>query len=435
MRLPTKIPTLLALILIIILIGGVIVLERIFRTPSTASGSQKPEHVHFTNISDTSFSVTWTTQLPTTGTVLVSAPDKSNQIYYDERDANGKLSPFVTHSVTIRDAKPLTDYSITLLSNGQKHLDNGNPYAIHTAATLPPNTSGLEPAYGTARSAVDQPLEGSIVYLTVEGSQELSTITKPSGLWLIPLNQIRTADLTSYLPTVDRMTENIIVEAQNEQATAVTDTLNDSPVPEMIEGKSYDFRRQQAKTSETKTLALRQTTAPLPTGSVLGVNNNRTFTITLTSPSEGAALPTNLPLITGTGIPNTYVGISVGITQIMSGSAKVDANGLWNFTPPRPLPAGRESVTITALDQSGKPVAITHTFQILKSGTQVLGDATPSATLVPTESPIPTLEASPSGSSSLSGEPPPDTGNELPTILLILLGFGFLVSGGVVALK
>ena len=73
---------------------------------------------------------------------------------------------------------------------------------------------------------------------------------------------------------------------------------------------------------------------------------------------------------------------------------------------------------MTSLDASGKTVAVTHLFEILKSGTQVLGDATPSATLEPTPT------------STLAGEPIPTSGSILPTLIIVFIGFGLLVAGG-----
>jgi hypothetical protein len=434
MKFSTKIPTIVGLLLLIGIIGSIIVLERVFRSPSTASESSQPDNITITNISDTSFTFTWTTQLAATGTILVSTTGKSNRIYYDERDSTGKLGAYTTHSITVRDAAPGGAYSISLLSGGKQYQDGGNPFTVQTPPALPPNSNGLEPAYGTIRGTDDAPLEGALVYVTVEGGQELSALTKPSGLWLIPLNQIRTGDFSDYLPVAERMTENLSVQANELQSSAVTDTLNDSPVPDMTVGKTYDFRKQQAKTSASKAVALRPADQ-LPQGTaVLGVTTKKSFTVSLVSPAEGSALATTFPYVQGTGIPGTFVGISLGITHIISGSSKVDANGLWTFTPPKALSPGKQSVTISAVDDKGKPAAITHTFTILKSGTQVLGDATPSATLAPTVATTiePTTETIPE--STLSGEPPPTSGNELPTILMILLGIGLCVVGTIAVL-
>lgn len=117
------------------------------------------------------------------------------------------------------------------------------------------------------------------------------------------------------------------------------------------------------------------------------------------------------------------------MTKPTGGTATVMKDGTWQYTPLHLLSPGLQSVTITTVNEGGKTVALTHTFTILKSGTQVLGDATPSGTLAPTSGP--TIFATPSPTSTLAGAPVPTSGTSLPTILLILFGLAFLGSGAV----
>lgn len=111
----------------------------------------------------------------------------------------------------------------------------------------------------------------------------------------------------------------------------------------------------------------------------------------------------------------------------ISATIAVEADGVWRYTPSRPLSEGKQSVTITTTDQNGQAKALTNTFEVLKSGTQVLGDATPSATLIPTPTDI--VESTPTPTATLSGEPMPTSGNQLPLIMLLILG-GTLLLGG-----
>ena len=411
-----RIPTIAGLFLVVALVGSIIFFtERALRSPSGAAGSYQPKNIKRTNVSDTTFTVSWTTESPATGTILLSSPGKSNRIYYDERDGGGKLGSYTSHFVTVRDATANTQYSWKLLSNGKTHLDGTKPYELTTPTTLPPNTSGLDPAYGTIFTSQGVAASGALVYLTLAGEQELSAISKESGLWLIPLTQVRTADLTRLLPTVERMDETILVTHETGEIAAQTDSLNDSPVPEMTIGQTYDFRRQNAKTTTSSPTAL------LPVGgSVLGTTN-QTPVVTLVTPAQNSSLPTTLPLFSGTGVPGKFVSLTIGIANPISGSTKVQSDGTWNFTPPKSLTPGKQSVTITTVDASGKAVAITRTFEILKSGTQVLGVATPSGTL--------TLTPTPTEESTLSGEEIPTSGNALPTIMLLVLGLGLIFSG------
>lgn len=449
MKFPKKIPTLVGLLSVVILVGVVVVFsETLLRVPLRASGSQQPTEVQVTNVSDVSFTVTWLTGSPATGSVLVSSPGKANRLYYDQRDASGKLGTYTAHSVTVLNVTPNTQFTMKVLSNGKPFEDKQGPYAIRTPATLPANTNALEPAYGTVYANDNTPVEGALVYLTLEGGRRLSTLTKSSGLWLIPLSRVRTEDLSGYLAVSDRITESIIVRHRDSQIRATTDPLNDSPVPDMVLGQTYDFRGLQVNTVSNKALAL-QSTPPQPQapeqtigGSVISASTAKKQSVALVSPADGAALPTTLPLISGTGIPSAFVGVTVGINTPQSGSTKVNTDGTWNFTPSKHLVPGKQSVTITTVDDKGKTVAITHAFQILKSGTQVLGDATPSATLTVTLAPTASATATPTESiteaptteSTLSGEPIPETGSTLPTIILLLIGLGLLASG-VVAIK
>lgn len=429
MHFPTKIPTLLGIFLVIIVVGVIAVgSESFMQTQTRASGSIQPAGVTITNISDTTFTVSWTTPVPATGAISVGG-----RVLFDDQDTKTQ-EKYTSHSVTFRGASASTSYEVTIVSDGKKSLDGDKPYSIRTAPTLTTTSGNLEPAYGTILNADTSPVKGALVFVTLDGSQTLSTVTKPSGTWLIPLNLIRTKDLTSFLPVTERMNVNITVMGNGLSTTAITDTLNSSPVPDMILGKIYDFRKANAKIPGAP-IALNPTQAPTKAGSaVLGTSSAKAAnTVTLTIPAQGAALPTTIPLIQGTGIPGKTVSIVLGITNPVGGSATVGSDGLWSYTPTKPLSPGGQSVTITTKDVNNKPVAITHLFTIFKSGTQVLGDATPSATLTPTATLAPI--ATETAESTLAAQEPPTSGSVLPTIVLLLLGIGLMMGGGVALIK
>ena len=415
------------ILLLVFLVGGIAVAERLFRQPTTASGSVTPTNVTIANVTDSSFNVTWTTQFPATGAVEAQSANDKKRVIFDERDTDARsVKKYTTHSVTVRNLAPDTSYGVTILSAGKPMRDAGKPYPGRTAPTVAPVTAGLEPAYGMVTTATGAPADGALVYLTLEGSQTLSTLVKPSGSWMVPLNLVRTQDLSRYLALTERMTENITVVFNGEQTAAVTDTLNDAPVPTMIIGKTYDFRKVQADSGATGAAPLADTFSQTPTvlGSQTAPQPN-TYTVTLAAPAQGASLPTTLPLVQGTGVPGKTVTVTVGITNPTTGTTTVGTDGVWRYTPPSPLSAGKQSVTVTTQNAEGKPVAITHTFEILKSGTQVLGVATPSATLAPTFTPAPT--------STMAGQEVPISGSPIPTLLLLILG-ALLLTGGAVAL-
>ncbi len=427
MGIPKKIPTLVGLLLLALFVGVFIVLfERSASSPAKADSLTSPKNIIVTNVTDKSFTVTWTTDTPTTGALSVTGEGTKSQTVFDERDIAGRkdmMESYRTHSATLRNAEPETIYTFSFLSGG-KPFRSADSFTVQTGPQLPGSVS-LEPAYGTIRTTDNQPAEGALVYLTIDGSQKLSAVTSTNGTWLIPLNLIRAATLSEYLPTKERMTESLTVVHPDGNASATTDTLNDAPVPQMQIGKTYDFRRQQANAvpgqRQEPTAVLGETTQQ--TQSTSG------FPVTIVKPGQNTAVPSNLPLIQGTGVPGNTVAIALGITSPTGGSAVVGGDGIWRFTPTTALNPGKQSVTITSLDTTGNAVAVTHMFDVLKSGTQVLGEATPSATLAPT------VSLTPAPTSTLAGQEIPTSGNMLPVLILAFLSLGLMTTGAFIFVK
>ena len=188
----------------------------------------------------------------------------------------------------------------------------------------------------------------------------------------------------------------------------------------LLIGKTYDFRGLQSKNNKS---TLAQATNPNVLGSQTEVK------IALSQPAQNAHITSNYPLVSGTGIPGKPVTVTLGITKPYTGTATVSPDGTWRYSPTKPLAPGRQSVTMTTFTADNKPFAVTNIFEIMKSGTQVLGDATASGSLV---TPSPTLATTPVPTSTLAGEPLPISGNFAPTLLLLILGLGLLAGSVIV---
>jgi len=421
-----KIPTIVGLLLV-----GLAVLlfrfafDRMSPLLSRASATHTPQRVTVSNISDTAFTVSWTTGESATGAVVVegiNAPVYDDQLAISAGTTPENKQAYLTHSVSVRNLKPDTAYRFRILSGGKIFSNNTAAYELRTAPILTGTGTSLEPAYGQVTNPSGSPAEGALVYLTPENGQTLSAIVNASGSWVIPLNLARTDNFTSYLTPSERINESILIRTSDGEASALTDTVNDNPVPAMTIGKTYDFRKIQAAQPQNRALA----DAP---PAVLGTSaTNSQATITITKPAQGSAIPSNLPLIQGTGVPGNNILIILGMQNPISTTITVQADGVWRYTPVRPLSEGKQSVTITTTDQNGKTKALTNTFEVLKSGTQVLGDATPSATLIPTPT-TDITESTPTPVATLSGEPMPTSGNQLPLIMLLILGVTLLLGG------
>ncbi len=432
-----RIPTLLALLLLLIIIAGIgFLFEGMTKQDAKASLSVEPKSVMVTNLTDTSFTFTWQTDELASGSLLVTSVSGKKYSAFDDRDITGKMEKYLTHSITVRTLAPSTTYDVTVLSNGKKFPIEKKSFQVTTLPPLSSESALLDPAFGSIQTASSLPAEGALVYLSLEGSQTLSTLVRTSGSWIIPLSLIRTQDGTAYVTQQERINETIIVQLGTGESRITTDTLNDAPVPDIILGETYDFRGRDAKKTTPSTLAQNPITPTTkPNQAVLGVaSDTATSGVALTAPVQGSSITSTKPLITGIGIPGKTVTITIGISDPTIGTTTIGKDGIWSYTPKQALLPGKQSVTITTVDKKNKPIAITHTFTILKSGSQVLGDATPSATIEATpsatETPTPTEEATPTA--ELIADEIPTSGSILPTLLLIVLGCSLFIGGGTI---
>lgn len=424
---PTKkLPTIVGIILVILLMTGISFLfQMLTKTQTRASTSIEPQQVTVTNVTDSAFTLVWKTEEQASGALLAVDTNGKKYSGFDERDATGKLGKYITHSVTIRSVTPQMTYNVTILSNGKKYPTDKKSYQVTTYQALTETPANIDPSYGKVITSDGAAAEGAIIFLTLTDSQTLSTLVRNSGSWIIPLSTIRTFDGSAYLPASERIIETLDIQKGTMESKVLTDTLNDSPVPDITLGQPFDFRNRDAKKPTTSSLAAAtpQSNTPAQTA-VLGA---ATGSVVLTAPAEGAGVSTFRPQITGLGVAGKKVTISLGLTNPFTGTTTVGKDGLWKYTPVKSLTPGKQRVTISSVDKNNKPIVITHTFTVLKSGTQVLGDATASAELA---TPTPTIEETATESSELASEPMPTSGSPLPTVILLLLGSLLIIGGG-----
>ncbi|MCL5675629.1 MAG: Ig-like domain-containing protein [Patescibacteria group bacterium] len=441
-----RIPTLLGLFLILIgLVATAFLVGSAQRFFLKAGPSAAPKDVKITNISDTSFSVSFTTpDAPVSAAVSYGESASLGNTANDDRvQAGATQDRYTTHHITLRFLKASTKYFFKIISGTQTYDNQGVPYSVVTAPGLATVNSAGNPVYGTVLKTDKSPAVGAIVYLTVNNSSPLSALVKSSGSWLITLNNVRTADLSSYLtvkPNGDP--ENIFVQGGFDGvATAQTVTGNDAPVPAITLGQTYNFTSGQPKAvltenSATSSATPSPTPAPLvsntitPTPTVFSSASSSGFiseqtatsSATLISPGENSVLNDTRPTFTGVGVPGQTITITVHSDTAYSATVVVGPDGRWSWTPPGNLSPGDHTVTIASANTNGQNAnSATQNFTVLASGTSVTESATPSATLTPTFTPVPTLSAS---STAI-----PVTGTTLPTYLLLLAGMVIIIIG------
>jgi len=211
-----QIPTMLGLfVLVVSLVGGVLLIGNgagVFAPRATAETT--PKNIRVSNVTDSSFTVSFLTEGDTVGFVKYgTTPDKLNSQSSDDRDQlTGTVGQYKTHHITIRGITPNTQYYYVLGTGSGATFDNsGTPFSIKTAQRggAP---SAAKTAYGTVLTASGAPADGAIVYISIPNVGEMSSLVKATGSWAIPLSNARNADGSGYASISDDSVMSILVQ-------------------------------------------------------------------------------------------------------------------------------------------------------------------------------------------------------------------------------
>ena len=433
-------PTALGLFILLVAIGvGVYLVKTRTSYDTKADEKAVPKQIMITNVTDTGFSVSWITDKTTSGLVKYGTETSSiKQTALDDRDQlSGESGQFELHHVTLKSLKPQTTYFFKLESGGKQFDNNGKAFEKQTGPTLgtPP---AADPVYGTVNSSTGSGAEGVIVYVNIANAAPLSALAKTGGNWALSLSTARSEDLNSYL-NYDTQATIVNLMAQGGKAgvsPVITTTANDSPVPDITLGQSQDFRTTALAEPPLLTDNTAGEAAPASGFSFEPVSSEsatatQSGEVTLDNPSfNGEVINATRPAIIGTGPKGTVLSITVNSENEYTGSATIDDDGEWEFTPPEGLEPGAHTVTVSYIDTEGVEQTITRNFVIAAAG----------------ESETPAITATPSGNSSgatdsgRTEQPSTDSGVPEPgtfeiTLMMLLTGLGLLVGGIIVKNK
>lgn len=391
-----RFPTLLGIIVIAVGIGitsflvnqGIITLSR-------ATPSQDPQTARITNISDASFTVSYRTAGAVPGSIAYGKTKDLGLVALDERDqVAGSAKNYQIHSITVRDLQPNTQYFFSIISGNGTFLNNGAPFTVTTAPTSTSKPTSQQPLTGKIISSDGTAPAESIVYLSIANAQSLSTVTKPDGTYIIPLNTLLMKDLSSPFELTPDTKINLLVLGQTQQSTVVLTTKQSSPVPTITLSQNYDFSAGTTPLdADQSAIASQAAQTSFPFLSTSEVTNNKTPQVV--SPKNDETFTDQQPVFSGTAAPNSDVTVVIHSDTQVQSQVKTNANGSWSYRPTTKLAPGNHKITVTAKDSLGILNTITRSFTVHAQGSQVSQTATPSATVTPrlttTISPTPTL--------------------------------------------
>jgi hypothetical protein len=386
-----RMPTLLGLILIVIGIAGTSYLVQIGAIPFLhAAPPETPTNIRVTNVSDESFTVTYTTEASVIGSINLTKQDGQNQVILDDRDqASGTPTFHQVHSITAHSLKPKTDYSFTITSGTKTFQNNQTSFTITTGQTISDPPSSEDPLAGRVILPDGSPPSEALVYATTTDGQTLSAIVKATGLYVIPLNSMRTANFSSYIVFNAKTTLQLLWSTNTLTSKANILASERNPVPTVTLSNDYDFTTQTNPIASTSAIVLNFPSFALD-------NTVQAAPIAITNPTKNETFTDAQPVLQGKAQPNATVSIEIHSDTAITTNVTADTNGNWKYRPTTPLAPGQHTITITTKDQFGILQTLKQTFTIFASGSQVAEAATPSATIVPpTATPKPQATATP----------------------------------------
>jgi len=332
-----RIPTIVGIFLLLLGITlGVYLVQMGGQSFSTKAGpGQTPSDIRITNVTDNSFTVSWRTEAETLGFLHYGTKRTNlNLSALDERDKSSTAGrSYKNHYVSVSGLLPETLYYFEIISGDESLIfDNGGqPYTVTTGKSLQGAVSA-DTAYGTILYSNLAPADGALVYVTMTGGAPLSSLSGSTGTWAVPLSSLRTFDLADFLD-YDRETAELSIEVlgpEGSVATAVTTTINDSPVKDIILGSVHDFTGNRSEKKATATESSQFKFEPL-------TDNSTEQNVKVNNPLEGEKLNSEKPEFLGEGPPGTEIEIVLESNEAINKTVVVDDDGSWSWTAPTDL--------------------------------------------------------------------------------------------------
>lgn len=426
-----KIPTLFGLFILALGIGTTTLLtNRGIFFQSNASSANQPQNVRITNITDKSFSVSYSTNEKTSGAVNYGQTTSLGQSALDQRDKDsGKLTSYLIHSITVDNLQPLTKYYFTIISGTNTYYNNNKPFEITTGPPIITNASEEAKITGKIFLPDSNFPSEAIVYVTLDNSQVVSALAQKDGSYDIPLNSIRINDLSSYYKFDKNSVIKMLIYGDLLTSNVVLSKNQINTIPPITLSKDYNFLVEDFPSASPSANFL---SFPSLTSTVSAQK------VKILTPKENQGFTDDQPLFKGTAKPGESVQIDIHSDEAIQAKVTTDKNGNWSYQPSQPLSPGTHTITITAKDVSGILRTISQSFVVYASGTQIpnaSGSPTPTPTPISntltspiptaTYTPTPTIITSQVPTATTSGTPLPPTGNPF----IITFGIvGFVIS-------
>ncbi len=394
-----RIPTIVALLVLLFVVGisTILVQTGVFYIGKAAPDTN-PQNFSISNITDTSFTVIFTTAGLVEGTVALTNSDTGNTISLDDRDKKtGVKNKYFSHHITIQNLKPKTSYSFKLLVGSDEYENQS--YTTTTGVTIESPPPAQNPIYGRVLNPDGTQDNDAIVSARTESSSLITAHTTQKGEFILPTNSLRNIQHDGYIILSENTEFDISAIKQNMKTSVKASFKISQNLPPITLLQEYVF-----------TPNIKPTQTPIATGLDAGISSGETDPLSITTPREDESFTDLKPLFEGTALPEQTVNLSV--SGVFSQQVLANVVGYWSFRPSVDFPPGKYTLLASSKNSLGDTINASSNFSIFPQGSQVLADSL-NPTTTPTSAPTPT--SSPTPTPLPSSTPTPIQSTPIPT--------------------
>jgi hypothetical protein len=246
------------IIIAILLVGLPIVVfasYQVYQFFIRASVEAKPQNVVLSNLTTSSVTVSWTTEVSATGSVIPVSNGQEMSPVLDER-GTGKTK---THYVVLTSLEPNKQYEFFIVSNSEKYDSEGEESFSFKTAPITAQAPTPNPIHGTVSGASGEDI---VVYamLKDKSAYPVSAIMPRGGNWIMDLSALRTVNDGS-LVSVGPSTNFVLVAVSGLEEGAI------------LEGTFSELFDSNGKLKDVNSLNVAENTSlylPFPEESFLG---------------------------------------------------------------------------------------------------------------------------------------------------------------------
>lgn len=406
-----RIPTLLGFLLVGF---GIFISSWFLQTgvlfPTEAASGTTPQQIRLSNVSDTGFTVSYTTRDSVIGYVLYGTTPETASRAVDIRDTSEAPSQYGVHVISLPSLSSNTTYYYRIVSGDKEYMKDGAPFTFKTPATLnegKPSSLTLSGTIQQPDGAVQSPV---VVYVSVSGSQVVSTLSLKDGTFSFSYVGLRSEDLASYMALSNDLAITLLASDGTFSSKVLSSVGDSNPLPTFLLSQNYNFMTGESPLGEFNASSSADTSG-FPSFTVTD-DEEETDTAEIITPETNEGFSDQQPQFNGRALPNEEVSIVIHSDEEIKATVKANSNGSWSYRPTSPLSPGEHTLTIRTRDSFGILKEIKQSFIVYAEGSQFTDPSvSPVRSLTPTQSPTPTKKPSVTLSPTLT--PSPTT---IPTI-------------------